>query len=187
MDIREHSVALISVIIGLGLTSLLGSFNRLVRRRREVRWDALPLVWASIALLLVNNYWWGVYLGMVSATEAANVGTFVLNLVYPILLYLICAAALPDARATQGRDLRVAYFDESRYFFILVVCYVLATAVGTAAHAGTFQWNEHMWLRLAFIGVCTPLIWTRKPWLHWFAAVVVSAIMLFVLFEMALH
>jgi hypothetical protein len=59
--------------------------------------------------------------------------------------------------------------------------------VGTAAHAGTFQWNEHMWLRLVFISVCTPLIWTRKPWLHWFAAAVVSAIMLFVLFEMALH
>jgi hypothetical protein len=187
MDIHEHSIALISVVIGLGLTSLLGSFNRLVRQRREVHWDALPLAWALIALLLVNNYWWGVYLGMVTATSAANVGTFVANLVYPILLFLICAAALPDARATQDRDLRAAYFDESRYFFILVVCYVLATAVGTAVHVGAFRWNEHMWLRLVLISVCAPLIWTRKPWLHWLAAVVVSAIMLFVSFEMALR
>ncbi|HZW50559.1 MAG TPA: hypothetical protein VFF05_01740, partial [Rudaea sp.] len=70
MDIREHSVALISVVIGLGLTSLLGNFNRLMRRRGEIRWDALPLAWALIALMLVNNYWWGVYLGMVTSTAA---------------------------------------------------------------------------------------------------------------------
>jgi len=187
MDIREHSVALISVVIGLGLTSLLGNFNRLMRRRGELRWDALPLAWALITLMLVNNYWWGVYLGMVTSTAAANVGDFALSLLYPILLYLICAAALPDARLLRGGgDLRAAYFAESRYFFILIVFYVFATAVGTTAHAGAFQMNEHMWLRLIFIGACAPLIWTRKPWLHWLAAVVVTAIMLFVLFEMAL-
>lgn len=186
MDIREHSVALISVVIGLGLTSLLGNFNRLMRRRGEIRWDALPLAWALIALMLVNNYWWGVYLGMVTSMAAANVGDFVLSLLYPILLYLICAAALPDARALQGRDLRAAYFAESRYFFILIVLYVFATGVGTAVHAGAFQMNKNMWLRLIFIGACAPLIWTRKPWLHWLAAAVVAAIMLFVLFEMAL-
>ena len=186
MDIREHSVALISVVIGLGLTSLLGNFNRLMRRRSEIRWDALPLAWALIALMLVNNYSSAVYLGMVTSTAATNVGDFALSLLYPILLYLICAAALPDARLLRGGDLRAAYFAESRYFFILIVLYVFATGVGTAAHAGAFQMNEHMWLRLIFIGACTPLIWTRKPWLHWLAAVVVAGIMVFVLFEMAL-
>ncbi len=56
MDIREHSLALISVVVGLGLTSLLGGFSRLMHRRREVRWNALPLAWALVVLLLVNNY-----------------------------------------------------------------------------------------------------------------------------------
>jgi hypothetical protein len=187
MDIRQHSVALISVVIGLGLTSLLGNFNRLMRRRSEIHWDALPLAWALIALMLVNNFWWGIYLGLVAATAAANVGDFVLSLLYPVLLYLICAAALPDARLLRGGDLRAAYFAESRYFFILIVLYVIATGVGTVAHASVFQMNEHMWMRLAIIGTCAPLIWTRAPWLHWLAAVVVAAIMVFVLFEMALR
>lgn len=56
MDIREHSLALISVVVGPGLTSLLGGFSRLMHRRREVRWNALPLAWALVVLLLVNNY-----------------------------------------------------------------------------------------------------------------------------------
>ena len=83
MDIREHSVALLSVVIGLGLTSLLGNFNRLMRRRGEIRWVALPLLWALIVLMLVNNYWWVVYLGMVTSTTAANVGDFVADVVNP--------------------------------------------------------------------------------------------------------
>jgi hypothetical protein len=186
MDIREHSLALISVVIGLGLTSLLGGFNRLMRRRRELRWDALPLTWALVVLLLVNNYWWGLYLGSVTVA-ASNVDMFLLGLLFPILLYLICAAALPDAHALQRRDLLAAYFAESRYFFALIILYVFATGWGTAAHAGAFQWNEHMWLRLVIIALCLPLLWIRKLLLHWVAAVVVLAIMLRVLFEMVLH
>lgn len=187
MDIREHSLALISVVIGLGLTSLLGGFNRLMRRRREVRWDALPLAWSLVVLLLVNNYWWGLYLGEVAAVAPSNVDNFLLGLIFPILLYLICAAALPDARALRGHDLLAAYFAESRYFFALIILYVFATGWGTAAHAGAFHWNEHMWLRLVIIGLCLPLMWTRRLWLHWLAAVMVLAIMAYVLFEMALH
>jgi hypothetical protein len=45
MEIREHSITLVSVIVGLGLTELLANLNRLVRMRAEVRWHALPLVW----------------------------------------------------------------------------------------------------------------------------------------------
>lgn len=186
MDIREHSLALISVVIGLGLTSLLGGFNRLMRRRREFRWNALPLVWALVVLLLVNNYWWGLYLGAV-AVAASNVDMFLLGLLFPILLYLICAAVLPDARALRERDLLAAYFSESRYFFALITLYVFVTGWATAAHAGAFHWNEHMWLRLVIISLCFPLMWTRKILLHWLAAIGMLAIMAYVLFEMVLH
>ena len=187
MDLRGYSIALISVIVGLGLTSLLGSFNRLMRRRRDIRWDALPLVWALIALLLINNYWWGIYLGQTAAMAPSNADAFLLGLVFPILLYLICAAALPDARALRGGDLLASYFAESRYFFALIILYVFGTGWGTAAHAGAFHWNEHMWMRLVIIVLCVPLIWTRKRLFHWLAAIAVLAIMLYVLREAVLH
>ncbi|GAB3783526.1 hypothetical protein [Dyella agri] len=189
MDIREHSLALISVVIGLGLTSLLGCFNRLMRRRRELRWNALPLTWAFIALLMVLNYWWGIYLGQVAAMAVPNVGTFMLALAFPILLYLICAAALPDVHALRVHhgDLLAVYFAESRYFFTLIVLYVIATGWATAVHAGSFHWNEHMWMRLAIVCFCLPLPWTRRLLLHWSAAAVMLAIMVYVLFEAALH
>lgn len=100
-----------------------------------------------IALLLIINCWWGLYLGEVAAMAPSNAEIFLLGLAGPILLYLIC----------------------------------------DAAHAGTFRWNEHMWFRLVIIGLCAPLIWTRKRLFHWLAAIVVLAIMLYVLFETVLH
>lgn len=187
MDLRSYSVALISVIVGLGLTSLLGAFNRLMRRRREICWNALPLAWALIALLLIINYWWGIYLGAVAATTPSSAYTFLLSLSAPILLYLICAAALPDPRVLRTDDLLAAYFAESRYFFALVLLYIVLTGVGTALHDGAFKLNPHMWMRFAIIGVCIPLLWTRRVWLHWLAAGVVLTIITCVLFETALH
>ena len=36
MDIIEHSVTLISIIIGIGLTEMLGNLHRLIRNRARV-------------------------------------------------------------------------------------------------------------------------------------------------------
>lgn len=117
MDIREHSIALISVVVGLGLADLLSNLNRIIRARRQVRWDPLPLLWSFIALLLVNNYWWGLYQGSVVATAASSAATFLVGLSLPIMLYLICAAVLPGTRMSEASDMRATYLAESRYFF----------------------------------------------------------------------
>jgi hypothetical protein len=187
MGLREHSIALISVVVGLGLADLLGNFNRLMRFRREVRWDALSLAWALIAVLLVNNYWWGLYAGNVAATSASSAGTFLVGLSLPVMLYLICAAALPNARTASGRDMRQCYLAESRYFFALVLLYILATLVQTVVVSGAFRLTVPMSERLAIIAALLPLLWVRRAGYHWFAALVVLGVIADRLFEQALR
>jgi len=187
MDIREHSVALISVIVGLGLTVLLANLNKLIRARREVRWDALPLLWALIALLFVNNYWWGLYQGSVVATAASSAATFLVGLSMPIMLYLICAAALPNVRSTRGGDLRAAYLAESRYFFALILLYVLATLAQTLVALGAFRWSESMVQRCLIMAIVAPLIWKRSIGYHWFAAIAILLMLIYRLTQQSLH
>jgi hypothetical protein len=43
MSQLEYLVALISIIVGLGLTDLAQSFRELIRPGHSVRWDGLPL------------------------------------------------------------------------------------------------------------------------------------------------
>lgn len=187
MDIREHSIALVSVIVGLGVTELLGNLNRLIRARRAIRWDALPMAWAAIAFLLVNNFWWGLYLGVTGIEAPTSAGTYLLSLSMPVLLYLICAAALPYARATDGLDLRTAYFAESRYFFLLVVLYVVNSVAMTSLAAGGLEWNDSTALRCIIIAACLPLIGVRAVWYHWSATIVILVLLVHRLLEQVLH
>ena len=39
MDIATHSVTLISIIIGIGLTEMFGNLHRLIRNPTQVTWD----------------------------------------------------------------------------------------------------------------------------------------------------
>lgn len=187
MDLRAHSIALISVIVGLGLTELLGNFNRLMQVRHEVKWYALSLAWAALAALFVINYWWGMYQGVVSATTASSAATFLVGLSMPILLYLMSAAALPLARTPAGREMRASYLAESGYFFAIVLLYVVATLVQSIVLHHGFVVSAAMIERLAIIAVLIPLLWKRHIGYHWFAAFAILAVLVLRLVEQELH
>ena len=170
MDIREHSITLVSVIVGLGLTELLSNLNALIRSR-DVRWYALPLAWAAVCLILVVNLWWGIYLGAIGIATPSNAGAFLLYLVVPVLLYLMCSAALPAVDKSLAVDLRASYYASSRYFSALLVAYVAATML-QAYLAGNAQWTTLATvMRAGILLVLLPLVWVRRPWYHWLAAV----------------
>ena len=61
-------LTLVSIVVGLGLTELLLTFYQLFRARRRVEWDALPLAWAALLLIVVVNYWWGIRAIMAQAS-----------------------------------------------------------------------------------------------------------------------
>ena len=172
MDIREHSITLVSVIVGLGLTELLANLNALIRTRNDVRWYALPFLWAAICLILVVNLWWGIYLGAIGIATPSNAGAFLLYLIVPVLLYLVCSAALPAVRAAGVVDLRESYFASSRYFSGLLFAYVTATMLQAYLARGSVEWTlVATVMRLGILVVLAPLIWVRSAWYHWFAAI----------------
>jgi hypothetical protein len=175
MDIREHSLTLVSVIVGLGVTELLSRLHRLIRARARVDWHPLPLAWAAIAFLLVINLWWGVYLGTVGVATPSSSGEFLLNLATPLLLYLVCAAALPDEPAAEGRlNMREAHYGSCRYLYGLVLAYLLVTLLQVSL-SGNLEWSTLAAMRLAVITVLVPLLWVRRPSYHAFAALAVGA------------
>ena len=74
MNPFEYLLPLISVIVGLSITDLTTSLHRLLRARRRVEWDWLPLATALLAVALVLNVWWQLY--QANAKEAWTVAEF---------------------------------------------------------------------------------------------------------------
>ncbi|HEY5721070.1 MAG TPA: hypothetical protein VIT45_01985 [Allosphingosinicella sp.] len=115
-------LTLISIVVGLGLTELLLTFYQIVRARRRVKWDALPLVWALLILIGVVNYWWGIRAIMAQASGWTT-GTFMLTMISPVFIFLACAAALPRVEPGAPVDMKAAYADERTAFFLFFLAY----------------------------------------------------------------
>jgi hypothetical protein len=115
-------LTLISIVVGLGLTELLLTFYQLVRARRRVTWDALPLAWALLVLVAAVNFWWGIraLMGQASGWLTA---TFMLAMISPVFLFLACAAALPRPESGKRLDMKAAYAEERTAFLLFLLGY----------------------------------------------------------------
>ena len=115
-------LTLISIVVGLGLTELLLTFYQLVRARRRVTWDALPLAWAALILIAAVNFWWGIRALMAHAGGWLT-ATFMLAMISPIFLFLACAAALPRIEPGERLDMKAAYAEERTAFLLFFFGY----------------------------------------------------------------
>ena len=115
-------LTLVSIVVGLGLAELLLNFQRLVRERRNVGWDALPLAWALVVLVAVVNYWWGIRAIMAGARNWTT-GDFMIAMIAPVFLFLACAAALPRVDPGERIDMKAAYGNERSAFLLFLLGY----------------------------------------------------------------
>jgi hypothetical protein len=156
MSQLEYLIALVSIIVGLGLTDLARSLRELVRPGREVRWHWLPLAWAAIAFTVIVQIWWSSFRLLQDAMFSRAVAFFPVLLGF-LVLYLICAFALPDPewmrqRGSQGEsgssepntsgdrplDLKAFYFSPAhrRWFFGAFIGLLLLTQLLNVAKWG---------------------------------------------------
>lgn len=178
MDIGTHWITLVSIIIGLDVADLLVNLHRLIHARASVAWDPLPLVWATIALCWLFNYWWAVGAGLDGASNARVVGHFVLLAINPIVLFLLSASILPRSLPAEGRlDMRLEWASNRQTCFALFALNQAVTwCVVIAARGGIF-WDVPSVTRTATLGLVTLAFLSRSRTYEWFAAVAIFVMM----------
>ena len=139
MDYSGYLRVLLSVWVGLGLGQLVQALHRLARFKGTVKWDWLPLAWAALTFLMFVQTWWA-YFTILQAPIWRNLFAFFLPLSTFIILYLICASALPDlTKLPEGSvvDLKTHYLGQNRYFFSLwAALLTLAVIISFIAREG---------------------------------------------------
>ncbi len=182
MDYSSYVRVLLSVWVGLGLGQLVQALHRLARFKGTVKWDWLPIVWAGFAFLMFVQTWWA-YFTVLQSPLWVNLFAFVLPLAVFVVLYLICASALPDvSKATEGAvvDLASFYLGQHRYFFRLwAVLLVLALLVQSLARGGMDLVGEDGF-RIAGIAAAVTLAWSAQRRLH--AIVTLTALAALILY-----
>jgi hypothetical protein len=124
----EYVLPMVSILVGLAVGDLSLSLHRLLRARRRVEWDWLPLGAAVLVLMLILQFWWAFY-GLGRAEVWTRYWSFLILSAALISMFLLASAALPDEVPDDGLDLS-AYYDENRgYFWILFAVFAILAFV----------------------------------------------------------
>jgi len=115
LDAFSYLSVLLSIILGLGLTQLLTAAGRLIRHRDHVRADWLPLLWATVLLVVYVQSWWAMF-GLRAVREWTFV-EFLVVLAQTTTLYMMAAVILPEQVDETGVDLAAHYDRHHRWFF----------------------------------------------------------------------
>lgn len=127
----EFALGLFSVLIGLAIADVAGSFHRLMRARPNVCWDPLTLLAALLAMVITIGMWFDLW-GIRNATSVRHFFLYLALVAVFFVLFLIAASSLPD-EAAQGVDLREFYDRNRRYFWSLVTLFEISY-VGFGIH-----------------------------------------------------
>ena len=166
-------LTLISIVVGLGLTELLLTFYHLVRARRRVTWDALPLAWALLILIAVVNYWWGIRAIMAQASGWIT-GTFMLTMISPIFIFLACAAVLPRVEPGATIDMKAAYAEERVAFLIFFLAYQGGNwVIDLAGLTGSLPSVVAIHRSIVCVGLIVALVARSRAW-DWAAVALVA-------------
>ena len=165
----EYLLVFLSIVLGLAVSDLCVSLNRLLEAGAKVRWDWLSPLAATVAFLKILTQWW-TWFGSASVAKGMTFAMFTLLMIAVVLVFLLAATSLPDRVEEDGVDLRAYYRQTSRRYWLLYAAhYVTVNALAVwvqlalqACPAGLVPAAR----RVAFPERCDRLAFVRIRLLH---------------------
>jgi hypothetical protein len=118
MDPFSYLVVLTSIILGLGVTRLVGGLGHLMQTRRRKRPYWVHMLWMVNLLLAMAIVWWVAYRWR--SNERWTFLLFIWLLLLPTILYLISSLLFPDQDDEPIMGLAGLFLRKSsRHFFAL--------------------------------------------------------------------
>lgn len=172
MTAGEYVSAFASIILALAVADLATSMHRLLRARKRVRWDWLPIAVALLILLSTVQFWW-LFFELWRSSSRFALGGFLPDFLTLLLLFFIASAALPDDVPAEGLDLEAYYFENRTYFWSLFLLLVVSTTASIIFHRATFvptASDVMRWIsqsgNVTLVVFSAVLLVTRRRWVH---------------------
>ena len=125
MDSFRWVSVLMSMLLGLGLATLLNGVVTVLRAARPRRLDWLPLAWAGAIFLAHLQYWWAIN-QMPHGLPSADFPVVVGLVLFTLLLSAAAVLLLPGREAAEP-GLRVFFAQEGRWALAALGAFLLAS------------------------------------------------------------
>jgi hypothetical protein len=131
---RLISVAL-SIVLGLGITRLLGASVAVFRMRGHVAIDWLSLAWAGCVFVWQLQFWWAI-IELPQLVGTWTLPEFLFLLALPLLLFLAAALVLPAGELPAGESLREFFASDGRWALVPLAAYFVVATLADALFWG---------------------------------------------------
>lgn len=164
MDAFSYLSVLISLILGLAITQVLGGFRGLMQSRARTAHYWPSVLWAILIVVISVQSWWAMY-GLRNYEPWTFFG-FAAVLAQTIVLYLLAALVLPDFVGDAELDLRGYYYDQRRWFFALLVLLIVTSLVKGLVLTGMWPRPLDLVFHVAFAAAGLVAMATARPRVH---------------------
>lgn len=117
MSTFEFITVLLSIVIGLGITQLLGGIGRAIEVRIGIRLYWVQMIWVINVGFYMVLFWWGMVFSYSNA-ESILLLNLINLLFYTILLFLQAVLIIPG-KIEKCTDLQTHYFTIRPWFFLI--------------------------------------------------------------------
>jgi hypothetical protein len=173
----EYLLLFAVIILGLAVGDLAVSTQRLLAAGKLVKWDWLAPLSGLLAFLITVTQWWN-WFGDERIASDLTFPMFLALLTSAILLFLLCASALPDDFGERPVDLRAYYASISRRYWLLFLAHWLSVT-GAAIWAwitisrGQLSALHPVWLSMP---IALSLVFVKNRWWHTVCLVALSVL-----------
>lgn len=173
MTYFEYAAIYFGIIVGLALANILTSLHKLIEAGPRVRWGWMAPVSAAYAATLTINEFWYLWLGQRHEPLRTILTWYPLAVAFA-LLFLMCAASLPDDAAEGDVDLAHYYIQNRKRFWGLSAALHVFNLVSWAvrcAESGAIVQFAHanasaILTNAAELLLSLTLVFVRAKWWH---------------------
>lgn len=159
----EYVAVLISFAAALGVAELVGGWARLLRHRREVRFDWLHAGATGLALLLLTQFWWGFW----NFRHVQHWSYPMLLVVLASVVAIVMAAlVVTPGEVEGGLDLRAHYMEQRGVLYALAALALLLFGLSDAMIIGEPPLHPENAYRVAGVALCGVAAGSGNPRVH---------------------
>ena len=151
MSAFGYLTVLISIVLGLAIANVLARLATVVTARERVVFYWPPLVWAVWLFFISVQHWWAEW--SVRHTQTWTFGSFWLEVLVPVDLFLLSALVLPERGERGSLDLADWYFRNRRWFFAVMFFLPTLSIASELARSGRVSSTLNLAFLLAFDAV----------------------------------
>lgn len=169
MTAFEYVIVLISIILGLGITTILTGVAELIKHTRLSALYAPYIIWIALVFVIYLQEWWVTY--ELKAVQTWTLHKFLVILIYPISLYILAHLLFPTGVSREFTSKEFYHHNYPKLFMAVIILDIQSIIYNLAFSGLALQTQiPHLVVLIILSTMITTK--TKKNWIHTAVALV---------------